>query len=186
MGSQVIEEEKETKELAKTKFYSPDCQIDTDLELLLPVSYVENTAERIRLYRELDNIKEEEVLQRFEADLVDRFGKIPPQTNELLIAVRLRWLAMELGLSKILLKHNKMFCYFMTDDSAMYFNSSVFSRILSFVNQNPTICRMKEQTDIQPKICRFYYPGLITVRAPRIINNGKSFILDDLLNILFC
>jgi transcription-repair coupling factor (superfamily II helicase) len=147
MGTEVVEEETEAKEARKTKQYSSDCQIDTDLELLFPVGYVENTAERIRLYRELDNIKDEEVLKKFESDLIDRFGKIPPQTKELLIAVRLRWLAMQLGLSKILLKHNKMFCYFVADDSAMYFNSSVFSGILSFVNQNPTICRMKEQTD---------------------------------------
>ncbi len=147
MGAEITEEETLVKDSKRAKLYSPDCQIDTDLELLFPVTYVENTAERIRLYRELDNIKEEEVLKRFESDLIDRFGKIPPQTEELLIAVQLRWLAMELGLSKILLKHNKMFCYFMADDSAIYFNSSVFSGILNFVNQNPTICRMKEQTD---------------------------------------
>ena len=147
MGSEPDEEDTESRETGKHKLYSPDCQIDTDLELLFPVSYIENTAERIRLYRDLDNIKEEEVLMKFESELVDRFGKIPPQTSELLIAVRLRWLAMQLGLAKILLKHNKMFCYFMTDDSAMYFNSSVFSGILNYVNQNPTICRLKEQTD---------------------------------------
>jgi len=147
MGTEVVEEEGQSEKPEKSKLYSPDCQIDTDLELLLPVSYVGNTAERIRLYRDLDNIKEEDVLKKFESDLVDRFGKIPPQTSELLIAVRLRWLAMQLGLAKILLKHNKMFCYFMADDSAMYFNSSVFSGILNYVNQNPTICRLKEQKD---------------------------------------
>ncbi len=147
METETTEKENLVEDSKKGKLYSPDCQIDTDLELLFPVTYVENTAERIRLYRELDNIKEEEVLKRFESDLIDRFGKIPPQTEELLIAVQLRWLAMRLGLSKILLKHNKMFCYFMADDSAIYFNSSVFSGILNFVNQHSTICRLKEQTD---------------------------------------
>ena len=144
-GVEVIENKKPGDETKRT--YSPDCQIDTDLELLFPVTYVENTAERIRLYRELDNIKEEELLKKFESELLDRFGKLPPQTVELLIAVRLRWLAMQLGFEKILLKLNKMFCYFMADDSSFYFNSSVFSEILNYVNKHPKNCRMKEQKD---------------------------------------
>ncbi|MDF1549439.1 MAG: transcription-repair coupling factor [Bacteroidales bacterium] len=134
-------------ELAVNRIYSSDCQIDTDLELLFPESYIDNTAERIRLYRELDNIKEEELLKKFASDLDDRFGKIPKQTEELLIAVKLRWLAMRLGFSKILLKSNKMFCYFIADDSSLYFNSTVFSGILNYVNKNPKICRLKEQKE---------------------------------------
>jgi len=153
------------------KIYSNDCQIDTDLELLFPDSYIDNTAERIRLYRELNNIKEEEILQKFEKDLTDRFGKIPKQTEELIIAVRLRWLAMQLGLSKILLKSNKMFCYFMADDSSLYFNSTVFSGILNFVNKNPNICRLKEQTD---KLTLQIEPVKSIQRAYEILNKMEE------------
>ena len=64
---------------------------------------------------------------KFEKDLNDRFGKIPEQTIELMNAVRLRWKAMQLGLNKIILKNNKMFCHFIADDSSLYFNSSIFS-----------------------------------------------------------
>jgi transcription-repair coupling factor (superfamily II helicase) len=125
--------------------FSPDCQIDTDLELLFPVFYIENTAERIKLYRELDNIKEENLLLKFENELIDRFGKIPEQTTELMNTVRLRWKAMQLGLSKIILKNNKLFCYFVADDSSSYFNSQAFSGILNYVNRNPKKCLLKEQ-----------------------------------------
>jgi transcription-repair coupling factor (superfamily II helicase) len=135
----------QNKELQTT--FSPDCQIDTDLELLLPDTYIENTAERIRLYRELDNIKEDNLLLKFENDLTDRFGKIPEQTIELMDTVRLRWKAMQLGINKIILKNSQMFCHFVASDSASYFNSNVFSGILNYVNKNPNSCRLKEQNE---------------------------------------
>ena len=137
-------EENKQEESEMARNFSPDCQIDTDLELLFPVNYIENTAERIRLYRDLDNIKEEESLINFEKELTDRFGPIPEQTAELLVAVRMRWLAQQLGLAKIILKNDTMFCYFLADDSSYYFNSSVFSGILEYVNQNPKKCRLRE------------------------------------------
>ncbi len=139
------ETRQEEKDLSKN--FLPDCQIDTDLELLFPVTYIENTAERIRLYRDLDSIKDEELLINFEKELTDRFGPIPEQTSELLIAVKMRWLAQRLGLAKIILKNDKMFCYFLADDSSYYFNSQVFSGILTYVNQNPKKCRLKEQKE---------------------------------------
>ena len=112
---------------------------------MFPESYIENTGERIRLYRELDNIREEKLLEKFEKDLSDRFGKIPEQTLELMNALRLRWKAMHLGFSKIILKSNKMFCHFIADDSSLYYNSAVFSGILNYVNRNPKNCLMKNQ-----------------------------------------
>ncbi|MFC2152751.1 transcription-repair coupling factor, partial [Bacteroidota bacterium] len=84
------------KQITEQKFIN-DCQIDTDLELLLPENYIDNISERIRLYRELDNIELEEKLLAFENRLKDRFGKIPEQTIELMNVVRLRWLAIILG-----------------------------------------------------------------------------------------
>ncbi len=117
------------------------------MELLIPVGYVENTAERIRLYRELDNIKDDEALQIFEKELMDRFGPIPDETIELFVAVKMRWLAQRLGLTKIILKNGKMFCYFLADGSSAYFNSPTFSGILSYVNQFPKKCQLSEQKE---------------------------------------
>ena len=81
-----------------------DCQIDTDLEILFPNSYIANTSERIRLYRELDNIKNEEALENFRNNLIDRFGDIPTESVELLNVVQLRRLAMHLGMVKLIIK----------------------------------------------------------------------------------
>jgi len=117
--------------------YITDCHIDTDLELLFPDEYVDNISERLRLYRILDNIDSEMKLKDFQDELVDRFGNLPEPTLELLQVVRLRWLAIKLGFPKIILKKNKMIAYFATDPESPYFKSSVFSAILSYI-QNQT------------------------------------------------
>ncbi|RLD64730.1 MAG: transcription-repair coupling factor [Bacteroidetes bacterium] len=122
-----------------------DCQIDTDLEILFPNYYIANTSERIRLYRELDNIKNEEALEKFRNNLIDRFGEIPAESTELLNVVQLRRLAMHLGMVKLIIKNGRMICYFVSDSSAIFFNSSVFARILSFVQKNQKICSLKEK-----------------------------------------
>ncbi|MFN8257930.1 MAG: transcription-repair coupling factor [Bacteroidales bacterium] len=131
----------------RNSYLLPDCQIDTDFELIFPESYISNTAERIRLYRELDSLKDEQSLYKFEEELHDRFGNIPPQTKDLFIAVRLRWVAQLLGFSKIILKNETMYCHFHASDSSEYFNSVTFTGILAYVNKNPMQCRLREQKD---------------------------------------
>ncbi len=138
------EQEIETeKQITQQKFIN-DCQIDTDLELLFPDSYINNISERIRLYRELDNIETEEKLLDFEDNLKDRFGEIPEQTAELLNVVRLRWMAVKLGFEKIILKNNKMVAYFISNQESPYYKSAIFSGILGFIQQNPKGIVMKE------------------------------------------
>ncbi len=138
------------KEKAKEKArhermqFVTDCQIDTDLELLIPESYIENISERLKMYRELDNIVDEKSLKLFEEQLIDRFGKIPTATKELLDVVRLRWLAMDLGIEKIILKNGKMICYFVSNQESPYYQSPVFTAVLNFVQNNPARCNMKE------------------------------------------
>jgi transcription-repair coupling factor (superfamily II helicase) len=136
------QKEKE-KQIQKQKFIS-DCQIDTDLEILFPDTYISNISERIRLYRELDNTETEDQLLSFEAQLKDRFGKIPPQTIELMNVVRLRWLAIDLGIEKIILKSNKLIAYFISDKDSLFYKSAVFAKILSFLQKNPQSIKMKE------------------------------------------
>ncbi len=121
-----------------------DCQIDTDLEVLFPDDYIENISERIKLYRELDNIQNEEGLKKFEIAILDRFGEIPKQTLELFNVVRLRWIAIELGFEKIILKNRKMVGYFVANQQSPFYQSPIFSKVLQFMQFNPSICNMKE------------------------------------------
>ncbi|MEN8121343.1 MAG: transcription-repair coupling factor [Bacteroidota bacterium] len=134
----------ELKKESTTSFVY-DCQIDTDLEILFPNYYIVNTSERIRLYRELDNIKDEEALENFRNNLIDRFGEIPAESIELLNVVPLRRLAMHLGMVKLIIKNGRMICYFLSDNSAIFFNSSTFAEILNFVQKNQKICSLQEK-----------------------------------------
>lgn len=124
--------------------YVTDCLIDTDMELLIPDSYVSNSTERLSLYRELDDSKTETDLETFQLRLKDRFGDIPTQTLELVNAVRLRWLAVKTGFEKVTLKNNKLIGYFISKKTSLYYQSPVFSEVLKFVQQNQRFCKMKE------------------------------------------
>jgi len=128
---------------AKAKLVVQDCIIETDLEILIPDTYINNTSERLQLYSSLDNIKNEEELQKFTSSLVDRFGILPMAVEQLINTVRLRWMGEELGFEKISLKNDKLRGYFVSgkDD---YFKSDVFGRILAFVQTHPKKCRVKE------------------------------------------
>ncbi len=141
------EQKQEVEKQIKQKKFINDCQIDTDLEILFPDNYINNISERIRLYRELDNIESEEKLIKFENQLSDRFGKIPPQTIELMNVVRLRWMAIDLGFEKIILKNKKLVAHFINNQESAYYQSLIFSGILNFVQQNPKGIRMKENKD---------------------------------------
>lgn len=140
-GPQKSRKEPETTEEPR---YVTDCHIDTDMELLFPESYIGNVSERIRLYREMDNIDTEEGIRRFEAALTDRFGPPPEPTRELLNVIRLRQLAIRLGFEKIILKNGQMVTHFLSNPLSPYYQSPVFSRILSFVQKQSKKYRMKE------------------------------------------
>jgi transcription-repair coupling factor (superfamily II helicase) len=124
--------------------YLNDCNIDTDMEILIPDDYVNNITERLTLYRELDDSKDEEELKRFETRLIDRFGPVPSQALELIHTIRLRWLAMEIGFEKLFLKNNRMVGYFIPKQDSPYYQSENFTKVLKYVQQNPRLCKMKE------------------------------------------
>jgi transcription-repair coupling factor (superfamily II helicase) len=121
-----------------------DCVIDTDLSILIPDAYVENITERVSLYQQLDNSKTEEDLIAFEKQLQDRFGEIPVQTKKLISVVRLRWLAIELGFEKLILKNGKLTAWFISNKKSPYYQTEIFSRILQFVQNNPKTCSVNE------------------------------------------
>jgi transcription-repair coupling factor (superfamily II helicase) len=127
-----------------TTKYVTDCQIDTDLTLLFPDNYIGNNAERLRLYRVLDSIKLEDRLQSFEQELEDRFGPIPPETKELINVVRLRWLSIQLGFEKIILKKSKMIIHFVSNPDSSYYVSPTFRCVLNFVQSQGRQFNLKE------------------------------------------
>ena len=113
--------------------YVTDCVVDTDLEILIPDSYINITAEKIRLYKELDSISDENSLQRFIADIEDRFGPIPEEFKQLIFVVRLRMAASERGFEKIVLKNNTLVMYFISNSMSPFYRSSRFSDIIKTI-----------------------------------------------------
>ena len=122
-----------------------EVNIDSDLAVMLPESYIESTSERIKLYRELDEIIDENQLEEFEKKLTDRFGPMPGQTEELLNMVRLRMMAMRLGVERIMMKNEKMVLYFINYQDSPFYKSPVFAKILDFVKDNPRRCNLREK-----------------------------------------
>ena len=123
--------------LEENKIYVNDCIIDTDMQLLIPDSYINITSEKIRLYKELDNITEESVLDKFMVDLEDRFGPIPEELNQLCFVVRLRKIAMEKGFEKIVLKNEKMAMFFISNEMSAYYKTAKFSNMLKYIQSKP-------------------------------------------------
>ena len=128
----------------KAKLIVQDCVIETDLEILIPETYVNNTSERLQLYSRLDNIKNDEALTKFEDELIDRFGPVPPSVKELINSVRMRWLGEKLGFEKLSIKNDKLRAYFISTKET-YFSSDTFGKILAFVKEHPKRCKMKDQ-----------------------------------------
>jgi transcription-repair coupling factor (superfamily II helicase) len=142
-----LEEEKSTTP-AKTgheKQYLSDFQIDTDLEIMFPDEYVSNISERIRLYKELNEIGNEEALILFEKKLIDRFGIIPPPAEALLDIVRIKWIALKIGIEKILLKNNLLIANFVSDPNSQFYRSALFVSIMNYVNRKQKKMNMKQK-----------------------------------------
>ncbi|UAM98247.1 transcription-repair coupling factor [Polaribacter litorisediminis] len=149
---EAIEElkENEFKELyptdtSKPKEFVKEVTIDTDFEILFPDDYVNSITERLSLYSKLGELKTEAELQVFETEIIDRFGKIPTQVKDLLDSVRIKWLAKALGLEKIILKQKRMIGYFVADQQSEFYQTSAFSSMLKYVQQNGKSCVMKEK-----------------------------------------
>ena len=121
-----------------------ECQLETDLELMIPNDYVNNIQERLNLYKDLDNTDGENQLMLFAERLSDRFGPLPPQVSGLLQAVRLRWEAREAGFERIILKSGKFIGYFPQDKESPYFQSAVFGQVLAFAQNHHRQCSIRE------------------------------------------
>jgi len=124
---------------------SDDCIIETDLTMLIPNSYVSETAERLALYRKLDDIKDETELQKFTAEITDRFGAIPQQVTELMEAIRLRWLGQRMGLEKMVLKKQTLIGTFIADQKHPFFEGDTFHSVLRAVQAQPRRFKVYEK-----------------------------------------
>lgn len=140
---------KEFRELFKEEIqqqdnFVSDCSIDTDLEILIPDHYVESITERLSLYSRLDNCDTEEDLNAFHGELTDRFGPVPPQTEDLFTTVRSRKLAVDLGFEKLLLRNNILKGFFVGNPESPYFQSETFNGILHFLQTGTNKAQLKQ------------------------------------------
>ncbi|OAD91068.1 transcription-repair coupling factor [Aequorivita soesokkakensis] len=150
--SEAIEElkEKEFKNLYEEtegpkKNFVKEMTIDTDFELLFPDDYVNNITERLNLYTKLNELKTEAELQKFEKELLDRFGKMPKEAEDLLNSVRIKWIAISMGLERLVMKQKKMVGYFVADQQSAFYQSAAFTKVLQYVQSHPQKVTMKEK-----------------------------------------
>ena len=127
------------------KDYVKDTVIDTDFSLLFPDDYVNNITERLNLYTQLNNVKTEEQLDEFERQLVDRFGPLPEEAEDLLDSVRIKWVATKIGLEKVVMKNGKLTGFFIADQQSAFYQSPAFGRVLKFVQENSYRVGIKEK-----------------------------------------
>lgn len=132
------------EEIRKQDDFVSDCTIDTDLEILIPDEYVESITERLALYTRLDQCENEGELQIFKDEMIDRFGPIPKEVEDLLITIRCRWLAVELGFEKMTLKNEILRCYFINKNDSPYFESEIFKSILDFLQTGTNQGKLKQ------------------------------------------
>lgn len=134
----------ELSEKAKDEDFVDDVHVESDLELMFPVTYIPNDAERVAIYRELDNMETELEILDFIERMEDRFGKMPKQGKELIRIVRLRRLARPLGIEKIMLKNGKMSLNLVSDSESPYYQSAAFGKLLNYVQVHPRNCKLRE------------------------------------------
>jgi transcription-repair coupling factor (superfamily II helicase) len=132
------------EELERKNDFVSDCTIDTDLEILIPDTYVENITERLSLYTQLDDLETDEELNKFAVELQDRFGPIPPAVEDLFTTLRCRQIACGLGFEKLILKNEQMRLYFVSNPDSPYFESAVFNHILAYIQNRTINARLKQ------------------------------------------
>ncbi|MDT3407644.1 UNVERIFIED_CONTAM: transcription-repair coupling factor (superfamily II helicase) [Pseudacidovorax intermedius] len=138
----LFENEEDRQKLFKS---TKDVNIDTDLELMLPDSYISNTEERLLLYQKIAEIDNEKDLQKFELELTDRFGALPKEAVNLLKSVSLKWLAADIGFERIVMKNGIFLGYFPANPQDKFYQTDKFRHIISYLTQNPAEAQLKEK-----------------------------------------
>jgi transcription-repair coupling factor (superfamily II helicase) len=138
----LFENEEERNKLFKT---TKDVNIDTDLELMLPDWYISNTEERLLLYQKIAEIDNEKDLEKFESELIDRFGYLPKEVINLLKSVSLKWLAADIGFEKIVMKNGVFLGYFPGNPQDKFYQTNKFRTIINYLTKNPAEAQLKEK-----------------------------------------
>lgn len=139
------EEIKAGEEKISGEEFVDECTVESDLELLFPNEYIPSSSERMLLYRELDKLELDKEVEDFKARLIDRFGKIPPETEELTRIVPLRRLAKRMGIEKVILKADRMTLYFVSNLESPYYQSKAFGKVFEYMAKYPRNCNLREQ-----------------------------------------
>ncbi|MEZ5015221.1 MAG: TRCF domain-containing protein [Chitinophagales bacterium] len=126
------------EQIEEKQEFVTDTQIDTDLEMLIPDDFISNIGERMSIYTRLDNVENEDQITAFKGELQDRFGKIPPQVDELFNGLRLRWVARDLGFERIIFKNKKLRCYFVANTESVFYDSAYFQKIMQVIAERKT------------------------------------------------
>lgn len=134
-------------ELSAKTFSIDDCQIETDLQILIPETYITNISERLSVYNAIDDLKNQEELDLFQTSLIDRFGKLPTEVEELFKIVKVRWLAKIIGFEKITLKNNNLKGYFVSEKHQEYYQTDKFGKILDYIKSHPKECSLRQLKD---------------------------------------
>jgi len=132
------------EEISKQDDFVADCTIDTDLEIMIPDSYVENIGERLSLYTRLDQSEDDAELEQMKLELTDRFGPLPGPVNDLFVTIQCRRLAIALGFEKMTLKDDTMRCFFINRPDSPYFESETFKNLLAFTNTSMNNAHFKQ------------------------------------------
>lgn len=154
-----------------------DVNIDTDLELMLPDFYISNTEERLLLYQKLAEINNEADLQKFELELIDRFGKLPKEAINLLKSVSLKWLASDIGFEKIVMKNGVFLGYFPGNPQDKFYQTSKFKNIISYLTSNPAEAQLKEKVSKEGNHLMMRKDKVINV--DEVNNLLKSILKND-------
>ncbi len=158
--NEAIEELKETDfkelfqhEMEQRKEYVRECVIETDLEVLLPDDYVTSVSERLLLYKELNDLSTEEELDRYRERLIDRFGPIPTETQELIKTITMRRMAKEFGIEKIVLKQGRLVLYFVSNQDNPFYRSANFGRLVRYAQEHVQTVHIREAKDRLSMVC---------------------------------
>ena len=152
--AEAIEElkEKEFKELYETtdtefknRAFVKEVTIDTDFEILFPDDYVNNITERLNLYTKLNEIKDQAGLEAFQKTLEDRFGELPSQVISLFDSVRIKWIAIKMGIERVIIKQDRFIGYFISDQQSDFYQTQGFSKVLDFAQNNASKVKIKEK-----------------------------------------
>ena len=168
------DEVKAGEEVLSGEGFVDECTVESDLELLFPNEYIPSSSERMLLYRELDKLELDKDVEDFKARLIDRFGAIPPEGEELIRIVPLRRIAKRLGIEKIFLKSGRMTLFFVSNPDSPYYQSEAFGKMIGYMSRYPRQCNLREQNGKRSMIIKDIKDVQSAVRELQEITNIQA------------